>query len=438
MADSVPGAASHTWTLRAAVRAIRAGATSSAAYARALLDRIAATDARVQAWEHLDRDLALRAATACDASGNAGPLAGVGIGVKDIIATANQPTQMGSPIHAGARPESDAECVALLKRAGGFVLGKTVTTEFAFMHPGKTRNPWNAAHTPGGSSSGSAAAVALGHVPAALGTQTNGSIIRPAAFCGVVGFKPTRDTLPFAGIGVFSPTLDTLGVFARNVGDCALLASCLAEPGRIDGDLESLERPPRLGYLAEFPWTPVDPVQQRALETALNALQNAGARVSAVELPADWREAQLTHRTIMRYEGSVQLGDLQTRERDRMSAALNAALDEGRGMGEDAYRAALSRRDSLIAAASAWMAPFDAIVCAPAVGPAPADLAQTGDPSYCTLWTLLACPAISIPIGLTSQGLPLGMQLVAFAGGDDALLAVAHWCEERIAFRGLP
>src|SRR5262249_48114258 len=244
------------------------------------------------------------------------------------------------------------------------------------------------------------------HVPAALGTQTNGSIIRPAAFCGVVGFKPTRDTLPFAGIGVFSPTLDTLGVFARNVGDCALLASCLAEPGRIDGDLESLQRPPRLGYLAECPWTPVDPVQQRALETALNALQNAGARVSAVELPADWREAQLTHRTIMRYEGSVQLGDLQTRERDRMSAALNAALDEGRGMGEDAYRAALSRRDSLIAAASAWMAPFDAIVCAPAVGPAPADLAQTGDPSYCTLWTLLACPAISIPIGLTSQGLP--------------------------------
>jgi amidase len=423
-------------TLRAAARAIRDGATSSTAYTRSLLDRIAATDAEVQAWAYLDREAALRAAVACDASGPAGPLAGVGIGVKDIIATTGQPTQMGSPIYAGARPARDAECVARLERAGGFVLGKTVTTEFAFMQPGKTRNPWNPGHTPGGSSSGSAAAVALGQVPAALGTQTNGSVIRPAAFCGVVGFKPTAAALPFAGVAQFSPTLDTLGVFTRNVADCALLAACLSEAGRIAGELATLERPPRLAFLAEFPWTPVGSVQQRELAAALGRLESAGAMVTAVVLPDAWREAHLTLRTIMLCEAARQLGELQARERARMSAKLNAALDEGRSTDDGAYRAALSRRESLIAAASEWMAPFDAIVCAPATGPAPADLAQTGDPSYCTLWSLLACPAISLPIGLSGEGLPLGMQLASFAGSDDMLLAVAGWCEERIAFRG--
>ena len=182
------------------------------------------------------------------------------------------------------------------------MLGKTVTTEFAFMQPGKTRNPWNPAHTPGGSSSGSAAAVALGHVPAALGTQTNGSVIRPAAFCGVVGFKPTASALPFAGVGQFSPTLDTLGVFARNVGDCALLAACLGEPGKIAGELASLARPPRLAFLPEVPWSPVGSVQQRELAAAVARLASAGATVTAVVLPDSWREAH-PRRTIMPASG---------------------------------------------------------------------------------------------------------------------------------------
>ena len=427
----------YAWTLRAAARAILAGAISSTAYTRSLLERIAATDAKVGAWTHLDREAALKAAAACDAAGRSGPLAGLGIGVKDIIATADQPTQMGSPIYSGARPDRDAECVARLKRAGAFALGKTVTTEFAFMHPGKTRNPWNAAHTPGGSSSGSAAAVAMGHVAAALGTQTAGSVIRPAAFCGVVGFKPTAGALPFAGIGLFSWTLDTLGVFARDVGDCALLASCLGEAGWIAGEPEALERPPRLAYLAELPWAPVGSVQQHELEMALTRLENAGAKVTAVALPDALSDAHLVHRTIMVCEAAQQLGELQTRERARMSAPLNAALDEGRGLGANAYDAALSRRDSLIAAASDWMAPFDAVVSPPASGPAPAELSHTGDPAYCRLWSLLGCPAISIPIGLSGEGLPLGMQLASSAGWDDSLLSVARWCEERLPFRGL-
>src|SRR5689334_13949403 len=195
---------------------MHAGTLDSEAYTGGLLARIDATDADVGAWAFVDREVALRAARHADAkrAWNPGlPLAGVPIGVKDIIATSDQPTGLGSPIYEGARPPYDAECVMRLVQSGAFVLGKTVTTEFAYMHPGKTRNPWNAAHTPGGSSSGSAAAVALGHVPAALGTQTNGSIVRPAAFCGVVGFKPTADVMPFEGVNAFSPTFDTLGVF---------------------------------------------------------------------------------------------------------------------------------------------------------------------------------------------------------------------------------
>jgi Asp-tRNA(Asn)/Glu-tRNA(Gln) amidotransferase A subunit family amidase len=278
----------------------------------------------------------------------------------------------------------------------------------------------------------------MGQVAAALGTQTNGSVIRPAAFCGVVGFKATAGVLPFAGIGQFSPTLDTLGVFARNVADCTLLASCLGEPGWVETDAEAPERPPRLAYLAEVPWAPpVESAQRHELEAALARLENAGARVTTVVLPDAWRDVYLVHRRIAVCEAVEQLGELQTRERARMSATLNAALDEGRALGADAYPAALSRRNALIAVAGEWMAPFDAVVSPPATGPAPADLTRTGDPSYCTLWSLLACPAVSIPIGLSGEGLPLGMQLASFAGMDDTLLSVAGWCEERLPFRGL-
>jgi len=431
----------HTLTLRAAANGIRAGEFTSEAYTRALLERIAASDANVQAWAHLDPDAALAAARQADAELDAGlgggALAGTGIGVKDIVATASEPTQMGSPIYAGAQPDFDAECVLRLQGAGAFVLGKTVTTEFAFLQPGKTRNPWRAAHTPGGSSSGSAAAVALGHVAAALGTQTNGSMIRPAAFCGVVGFKPTRDALPFSGVNVFSPTLDTLGVFARNIADCALLASCLADPGRIASDVIRIDPAPRLALLPAFPWVSIGAEQERAIQTASTVLRSAGARLTEVALPDGWREAHLVLRTIMLHEGAQQLGALQLRERQRMSAKLNAALDEGREIDAETYRAARARRDALIVEAVQWLAPFDAILTPPAPGPAPADLTQTGDPACCTLWSLLGFPAISIPIALADSGLPLGLQLATIAGGDERLLAVARWCEEHLPFEGL-
>jgi Asp-tRNA(Asn)/Glu-tRNA(Gln) amidotransferase A subunit family amidase len=431
----------YALTLSAAANSIRTGELTSEAYTRALLDRIAATDANVLAWAYFDPDGALAAARQADAERAAGapigPLAGIGIGVKDIVATVDQPTQLGSPIYAGARPVYDADCVARLRRAGGFVLGKTVTTEFAFMHPGKTRNPWRAGHTPGGSSSGSAAAVALGQVPAAIGTQTNGSVIRPAAYCGVVGFKPTVDILPFQGANLFSPTLDTLGVFARTVADCALLASCLADPGGFPSETHPIARPPRLALLAGFPWVATSIEQERAMRVALATLRDSGAVVTQVELAQAWHDAQRVHRMIMLYEAAQQMRKLQAREREHMSATLNAALDEGREFGDVAYQAARARRDTLIAASTEWLAPFDAIVAPPVPASAPADLTQTGDPSCCTLWSLLGFPAVTIPIAVAGNGLPLGLQLAATAGGDERLLAVARWCEARLPFKGL-
>jgi len=425
----------YALSLCAAARAIRGGELTSESYTRALLERIAATEPEIQAWEHIDPESALQSARASEVQASPGSIAGVAIGVKDIVATAMYPTQFGTPIYAGAKAPCDAECVTRLSRAGGFVLGKTVTTEFAFMQPGKTRNPWRHTHTPGGSSSGSAAAVAVGQVAAAIGTQTNGSVIRPAAYCGVVGFKPTWDALPFSGVGTFSPTLDTLGVFARSVEDCSLLASCLADDGRIAAEPAPVERP-QLAFLGGFPWTTLTASQERALSSAAGGLRAAGARVTKVVLPDAWREAHLTLRTIMLREGAEHLGALQERERSRMSAKLNAALDEGRGIAEAAYRQALAQREHLIAAAVEWLAPFDALICAPAPGAAPADLTQTGDPACCTLWSLVGFPALSLPIAM-SDGLPLGLQLAAAAGNDDHLLAVARWCEAKLPFAGL-
>jgi len=431
----------YALTLCAAANSLRTGELTSEAYTRALLDRIAATDANVLAWAYLDPDGALAAAREADAERRAGapvgPLAGIGIGVKDIVATSDQPTQLGSPIYAGARPAYDADCIERLRRAGGFVLGKTVTTEFAFVHPGKTRNPRRAGYTPGGSSSGSAAAVALGQVPAAIGTQTNGSLIRPAAYCGVVGFKPTVDVLPFQGVNVFSPTLDTLGVLARTVADCALLASCLADPGGIPSQTQAIERPPRLALLAAFPWIATSSEQERALQAALATLRDSRAVVTQVELAEAWHDAQRVHRMIMLYEAAQQMRDLQAREREQLSAKLNAALDEGRELGDRAYHAALARRDTLIAAVTEWLAPFDAIVAPPAPASAPADLTQTGDPSCCTLWSLLGFPAVTIPITVGDNEMPLGMQVAATAGRDERLVAVAQWCEARLPFKGL-
>ena len=428
----------HATSLADVATAIAAGPLTARALAEAQLARIKATDAMVEAWAHLDPKHVRTAADRCDAIPLAkrGALAGIGIGVKDIIATADMPTRMGSPVYAGHRPSDDAECVARLKRAGAYVFGKTVTTELAYFHPGKTKNPWNPRHTPGGSSSGSAAAIAAGHVAGAIGTQTNGSVIRPAAYCGVVGFKPTRGAIALAGVHVFSETLDQVGAFARSVADVALLSSAMAEPGRVGGAVAMIRKAPRLAYLGDFPWTQMECDADDTLEAAATRLRQH-AEVVPVEFPGDWRDANLVHRMIMFHEGARNLASLQDRERVRLSVKLNAAIDEGRAISPADYAAAMRRREAAIAAFTQWLAGFDAIIAPAAPGSAPEGLESTGDPACCTLWSLTGFPAITIPIGVDGAGLPVGMQIASASGADDSLLAVARWCEAQLPFKGL-
>jgi Asp-tRNA(Asn)/Glu-tRNA(Gln) amidotransferase A subunit family amidase len=428
------------WPLATAADAIVGGTLSAGALAEAQLARVAATDAAIEAWAHLD-PLRVRAeAVVCDARKGVGHglLEGIGIGVKDIIPTTDEPMQLGSPIYAGHRPQHDATCIVRLKQAGGFVFGKAVTTAFAFLDPSKTRNPWNPEHTPGGSSAGSAAAVAAGHVAGAIGTQTNGSVIRPAAYCGVVGFKPTKDALPFSGVHLFSDTLDQLGTFTRSVGDAARLAAALAGPGRITSMPVKIEKPPRFAFLDHFPWTQgSDPDARGKLDAAATRLRQHGAEVLAVDFPPPWREANLVHRTIMLFEAARNLGGLQERARARLSPKVNAALDEGREISADDYKVAMVLRDAAIVSFSEWLDGFEAVICPPAPGPAPEGLGSTGDPSCCTLWSLTGFPAIALPVELADDGMPLAMQLVTVAGNDDKLLSVAAWCEARLPFKGL-
>ena len=423
-------------TLAAAVAELRDGRLTAATYADALLAHVASTDAPVGAWAHLDADWVRSEAQRVDAmpQGASAALRGIPVGVKDIIHTRALPTRMNSSAFDDFAPAADAACVDRLHSAGAYVFGKTVTTELAFMHPGRTRNPWNVLHTPGGSSQGSAASVALGHVPLALGTQTNGSVIRPAAYCGVVGFKPTRGAIAFDGVNLFSETLDTLGTFTRTVADAGIAASALFDAPIDDTPLPAA---PRLAFLPSFPWTAVDCVADDVLEAAATRLRVAGADVVPVALPDGLHDAARVHRTIMLHEAARNLESLQRASRAQLSKVLNDALDEGRTIASRDYQRALAARATMIALATDWIAHFDAILVPSAPTGAPTGLESTGDPSCCTLASLLGAPAITLPVGFDAARLPIGMQLFAAPGNDAKLLAVAGWCEGRLPFRGL-
>jgi amidase len=428
--------------LLGAVQALAEGTLTARAYCESRLARIRATEARINAWVALDDVRALALAAARDAERaqgkQSGALHGVPVGVKDIFDTNDLPTEMGSPAFAGNQPARNAVLVQRIIAAGGYALGKTATTEFAFMHPAATRNPWNPAHTPGGSSSGSAAAVAAGHVPVAIGTQTNGSVIRPAAFCGVVGFKPSIDSLPIHGALPFSETLDQAGVFARTVADAAYFAARLAEPGAFAAEIEAFSRPPRIAFLARFPWNAAEPDAAAHLQMTLNRLVGAGTVLQSTALPGSFDEAHRVHRTIMLYEGAREHAPRQAQHRSVMSAALNAAIDEGLAISHHDYYDALARRAALVELALDLFEDCDAIASLPAPGAAPARLDITGDPSFCTLWSLVGFPAVTLPTGLSEGGLPYGVQLAAPARADSKLLGVASWCEAAIGFNRSP
>lgn len=424
-------------------RKIASGELTSVALTRSLLKRIAEREAEVKAFAWIDHERAMEYAELADLryreGGEIGPLHGLPIGVKDIMPTVGIPTERGSPIFRGEVPDFSAEVVARLERAGAFVLGKTVTAELAFLTPGKTRNPWSSAHTPGGSSSGSVAAVAAGFCPGALGTQTNGSVICPAAFCGVVGYKPTQATVSFAGVHNFSPTLDQIGVFARSVADCALLAAPLGDyAGAISARVSGLARLPKIAAVRTPVWDRATDAQRARFAADIAALRAAGATVDEVELPPRFDLAHPMHRRIMYREAADLFADVMRTRRDDLSPGLRAALDEGAKVSDIELAEAHVVRVELIAALDVFLASFDAIVTPPAPGEAPRGIDATGDPSFCTIWTLTQVPAIVIPTGLGPNGLPMGLQIVGHRGRDDLLLATAAWCEHALPAPGLP
>jgi len=423
--------APHRLSAAEAARRIARGELTSEALVASCLERIAAREQAVQAWAWLDADLALRQARALDREPARRPLHGVPVGIKDIFDTADMPTEYNSPIYRGHRPKWDAACVALLRRGGCVVLGKTVTTEFAHVHPGKTRNPHNPTHTPGGSSSGSAAAVADYMVPLALGTQTGGSVIRPAAFCGAVGCKPSFNTINRAGLKFAAESLDTIGVFSRSAEDAALGLHVLS--GRALPDFKQTgARKPRVGLCRTPRWRDADAETHAAIERAAAQLAKAGARVADFELPEGGAALFEEHGKIMNYESARALAWEYLNHPDKISAALRPRIEEGWQISREAYDAARSLARDCRRRLADRMADYDFLITPSAPGEAPATLETTGSSVFNRVWTLLGVPCVTLPFGTGPHKVPLGVQLVGPFDGDSALLAWAHWAERAL------
>jgi Asp-tRNA(Asn)/Glu-tRNA(Gln) amidotransferase A subunit family amidase len=428
-------------SLAEAVAGIREGRVKSAELVGDCLKRIDEVDGEVGAWAFLDREHALRQAEAADDHRSrgrpTGPLHGVPVGIKDIFDTGDMPTEFGSPLWAGRTPRRDAVAVARLRAAGAVILGKTVTTEYAYFNPGKTRNPHNAAHTPGGSSSGSAAAVAALMVPGAIGSQTNGSVIRPAAFCGVVGFKPTHGLIPRTGALLLSRALDHVGVFARTVADAALLAEVLAGFDEEDPDTRPIARPPftetaasepplppRFAFVRTPAWKHAEDVTGEAFAELVAAL---GEQVSEVDIGQSFERAYDLHRTIMEVEMAHNLHRDFEQGGASLSEVLRGLIERGRKVLAVDYARALAGSAPLNQALDGLFDEYDAILTPAAPGPAPRGLETTGNPVFCTLWTYLGTPAVTLPLLSADNGLPIGVQLVGRRGNDARLLRTANW-----------
>lgn len=404
------------------------GKLSSEALTASCLERIAARENMVQAWAFLEPELVLAAARDRDRELRRGPLHGIPVGVKDIIDTFDMPTEYGSPIYAGHQPAADAACVALAREAGAVIFGKTVSTEFATRHPGKTRNPHNLEHTPGGSSSGSAAAVADAMVPSAFGTQTAGSVIRPSAYCGIVGYKPTFGRINRTGVKPLSDSMDTIGLHARSVMDVSLILRVIA--GRPQTDLDSFDRGKRrwrIGFCRTPVWDQADNVSHALLEDVAVRLGRAGANVGEVDLLEPFAAAIRAQDVINEFETWRALAYERTRHPERLSQALTERLSRASRRSAADYDAAQELAGECRARIVALHATWDALLVPAAPGEAPKGLDFTGDPIFNQLWTLLHGPAVTVPAGHGPSGLPLGVQLTGKCGDDPKLLACAHW-----------
>jgi Asp-tRNA(Asn)/Glu-tRNA(Gln) amidotransferase A subunit family amidase len=436
----------HMLSLAEVASRIRQGELSARDVVGDCLDRIAASDDDVQAWQFLSPEHAMAQAKALDdhrATGRAiGPLHGVPIAVKDIFDTDDMPTEFGSPIYRGRTPRRDATCVARLRSAGAVIMGKAVTTEFAYFQPGKTRNPHDSRRTPGGSSSGSAAAVAAKMVPGAIGSQTNGSVIRPASFCGVVGFKPTHGLIPRSGALLLSRTLDHVGVFARTIEDAATLAEAMMGHDAADPDTRPMAKPPLSVIAAEEPpltprlaftktpaWDQAEPQTHLAFAELAAALGDAA---SHVELPAVVGHILDMHRAIMDVEMARNLHREYDDARDQLSEPLRTLIERGRQVLAIDYRRALEMIEPINEAVDHLFDEYDAIITPAAPGEAPMGLTSTGNPVFCTIWTYLGLPTVCLPLLRGEDGLPMGIQFVGRRGADARLLRTARWTARRL------
>jgi amidase len=404
------------------------GKLTAEALMASCLARVDTREDAVRAWAYIDADLAMAAARACDRETRRGPLHGIPIGVKDIIDTSDMPTAYGSPIYNGNQPAADAACVALAREAGAVIMGKTVSTEFATRHPGKTRNPHNAAHTPGGSSSGSAAAVADRMVPAAFGTQTTGSVIRPSAYCGIVGYKPTFGTINRTGVKPLSDTMDTVGLHARSVPDIALILSVIS--GRPYPGLKAVAeemRPWRIGICRTPYWDRADAATHALLEQVADRLGRAGSKVRELVLPEPFSDAFHAQDVINEFDTWRALAFERTRHPEKLSTTLSERLARAGRRSAAEYTAAHDLAAKCRGLADEMYSEWDALIVPAAPGEAPNGLGFTGDPIFSQLWTLLHGPAVTIPAGHGPSGLPLGIQLVGARGHDLRVLACANW-----------
>jgi Asp-tRNA(Asn)/Glu-tRNA(Gln) amidotransferase A subunit family amidase len=417
---------------RDAAREIAGGRLSAVALVTACLERIAAREKVVGAWHHLDPGGALDAARRCDASAPRGPLYGIPIAVKDLIDTSDMPTGYGSAIYEGHRPAGDASCVALARAAGAIVLGKTVTTEFACFTAGKTANPRNPAHTPGGSSSGSAAAVADFMAPLALGTQTAGSVIRPAAYCGVVGFKPSFGLIARAGVKPLCDSLDTIGTMARNVADAAFFAGILGGRPALR-DVAMPDAAPRFGFYRTPMWEEAEPATVAALDHARVAFERAGARVEEVAVPPEHQGLTAAQDKVMGFELVRGLAYERLQHSAELSPRLLQLLDAGMSVSADAYDAARAETAAARVRLDGFFGPCQAMLVPAAPGEAPEGLFYTGNPVFSRMWTLLGVPCVTLPAVWGAGGLPTGIQLVGRPGQDAQLMAAALFVERALA-----
>ena len=424
-----------------AAAAIRAGKITSEELVSACLDYIAAIEERIGAWAYLDPDHALKQAREADRAlqeGKAlGALHGVPVGVKDIFDTKDMPTEDGTVLHAGRQPAEDATAVALLREAGAIILGKTVTTELAVYAPGKTRNPHDPERTPGGSSSGSAAAVAASMAPLAIGTQSNGSVIRPASYCGIYGYKPSHGLISRHFVLQQSRPLDQVGVFARTIEDAALIAEQIMAFDDRDPDTRPRARPnliemlageppvqPRLAFVKTPMWDQADTDTKEAFAELVAHL---GENVGEVKLPDIFNDTVAQHRTIMEADLARSFEREYAHGKDKLSSILREMIERGQKVLAVDYNHAVSLIPVLNRAFDNVFDWYDAILTPAATGEAPVGLESTGSPIFCTIWTLCGMPAISLPLLQGAHGMPMGVQLVGSKGDDARLLRTARW-----------